>query len=128
MGFKNCLADHDVWLKADEDEYGNKYYTYICIYVDDIMIISHNTDKYMNMIKNVFLVKPESIGTPRMYLGMNCKKTNDRNWVIGSSHYLEEFLKLANCIVEYLDMKVNRRGNYFLAFAVKTRIGFFRFL
>ena len=75
------------------------------------MIISHNTDKYMNMIKNVFFVKPESIATPRMYLGMNCKKINDENWVLGSSHYLKEFLKVANRIVENLNMKANQRGN-----------------
>ena len=29
LGYKSCLADPDLWLKAQVDDYGNEYYSYI---------------------------------------------------------------------------------------------------
>ena len=47
MGFQYSYADNDVWMKSDVKPDGTKYYTYILIYVDDILIVSDNPSHYM---------------------------------------------------------------------------------
>ena len=59
--FQMCLADNDIWYRADVKKDGAKYYTYICIYVDDILICSQDTNNYMAEIGSNFFLKPESI-------------------------------------------------------------------
>ena len=79
LKFDNFMADHDVWLKPDVDKEGKKYYSYICIYVDDVLIASKEPHTYMDLVKDQFSVKPESIESPKMYLGMNCKLNPEGN-------------------------------------------------
>ena len=43
LGYKSCLADPDLWYKAQVRD-GCEYYSYILCYVDDIMVIHENTD------------------------------------------------------------------------------------
>ena len=112
LNFDNCMADHDLWLHADVDTNQRKYYSYICIYVDDVLIVSHHPQKYMDQIKTRFLVKPESIESPKRYLGMDCKQSADGVWLLGSSHYLQEFLKIASKLFESIGMKLSGRGHH----------------
>ena len=58
MGFQLCLADNNIWFHADTNNDGTKYYSCICIYVDDILICSQNTHEYMTQISLKFLLKP----------------------------------------------------------------------
>ncbi|KAL7568472.1 hypothetical protein ACA910_012183 [Epithemia clementina (nom. ined.)] len=37
MGFKSCLADPDVWLRANTKPDGFQYYKYVLVYIDDIL-------------------------------------------------------------------------------------------
>ena len=46
------------------------YYTYILIYVDDILIFSDNPSHYMKQIQAAYDVTENSIGLPRLYLGL----------------------------------------------------------
>ena len=46
MNFKSSLVDNDVWLKTDISLDSSSYYTYILVYTDDILIVSHNPTKY----------------------------------------------------------------------------------
>ena len=112
LGFDNCLADHDLWYRADIDSNQKEYYSYICIYVDDVMITSHDPHRYMNQIRSRFLIKPDSIETPRRYLGMDCKRTESGIWLLGSSHYLQEFLKVAIKLLSDIDVKIPSRANH----------------
>ena len=55
LGFKPCLADPDLWMKACEKEDGAEYWAYVLLYVDDVMVIHHDAlsvlaklDKYFN--------------------------------------------------------------------------------
>ena len=113
LKFNNCLADHDLWFYPDINPTDNaKYYSYICIYVDDIMIVSHCPQKYMDMIKSHFLVKPDSIKTPDLYLGMSCKRTSDGIWLLSPNKYTRDFLKIAEKIVNDLGMKIPLKGNH----------------
>ena len=38
LGYTPCLANPDIWLKAQITD-GIEYYSYILCYVDDIMVI-----------------------------------------------------------------------------------------
>ena len=55
-------------------EYGFKYYTYILIYLDDVMVIHHDADSEIISIENYFHLKPSSIGYPKIYLGEKLNK------------------------------------------------------
>jgi Reverse transcriptase (RNA-dependent DNA polymerase) len=71
LGYTPCLADNDVWLKEEVREDGFQYYSYILIYVDDILVIHHDAMKVLKKIDWYFKMKPESMGDCDIYLG--CK-------------------------------------------------------
>ena len=74
MYFKYGLANNDVWMNADVHSDGTEYYTYILIYVDDILIVSDRPEFYMKQLEDNYYVKKESIGPPTLYLGAEIKK------------------------------------------------------
>jgi len=41
LGFKTSYADPDVWMHPNVKGNGFKYYEYILVYVDDLLILSH---------------------------------------------------------------------------------------
>jgi hypothetical protein len=74
MGYKSMLADADVWIKRAVKLNGYEYYEMILVYVDDIMVISHDTAVVMERLSELYRLKPESIGPPNRYLGANLEK------------------------------------------------------
>ena len=127
LGFNQCYADNDVWYKKDTNDNGIEYYSYICIYVDDILIISRRCKEYMSMINEAFMIKPESIKTPDTYLGADVKqkKTQDgtRIWILGSNSYLKEALRVYNGILADNGLKVYGKGlNPFSNVQYKTEL------
>eukprot|EP00957_Ditylum_brightwellii_P202176 15328949-Ditylum_brightwellii.AAC.1 len=42
IGFKSCPADPDVWMSPVIKADGGKYYEFVLIYTDDILVISEN--------------------------------------------------------------------------------------
>ena len=94
MGFKYSYADNDFWMKPCTRPDGTTYYTYILVYVDDILIVSADPKKYMDQLKGEYYVKPESIGSPTLYLGAEIKKVKDRRglpaWSSSSNKYVKE--------------------------------------
>ena len=97
MGFKSSLADPDVWLKAETSTTGFKYYAYILVYVDDILIIDKDPRKYMTMLEEKFPVKPSSIEEPKVYLGANIGKIEypdgSKAWTMSSDSYVKEAIR-----------------------------------
>ena len=51
LGFVFSYADNDVWYKANVKPNGERYYSYILIYVDDILIVSHDPSRYITQLK-----------------------------------------------------------------------------
>ena len=76
MGFKSSLADPDVWMKPEIDQNGFKHYSYVLVYVDNILILDKIPAKYMTMIQEKFPVKKESIEKQKIYLGANIGKVS----------------------------------------------------
>ena len=100
MVFNFNLADNDVWLKKRTRPDGSEYYTYILIYKDDILIVSHDPDIYVKQLQAAYYVKEDSIGPPRQYLGQQIKKVKDHSsrpaWASSCNTYVAE----AICIIE----------------------------
>ena len=73
LGYKPCLADPDLWLKASVKPDGTEYYSYILNYVDDIMVIDHDPMPILEDINRFMLLKPDLVGDPDIYLGAKLK-------------------------------------------------------
>jgi len=39
MGFKSCKIDPDLWMCHGTKDNGTKYWSYVLLYVDDILVI-----------------------------------------------------------------------------------------
>ena len=63
LGYKPCLADPDIWLKAQNQD-DIDYYSYILCYVDDIMVIHHDTRPILDRIEKLMKLKESSVGDP----------------------------------------------------------------
>jgi len=64
MGFKPSIADPDVYLRAFAKPNGFKYYEYILVYVDDVLIISHAPKDHLKVIQATYELNPASVGPP----------------------------------------------------------------
>ena len=64
LKFKSSLADSNLWYKPMITPDGRDYYVYILVYVDDILIIDKNPQRFMDLLKNTYTVKPSSVGEP----------------------------------------------------------------
>jgi hypothetical protein len=94
LGWESCLADQDLWMKAEiRPEDGHKYYAYALLYVDDILVVHHDATSCLKSIDKYFKMKPGSIGDPDFYLGAKLRQTQLPNgvfaWGMSSSKYIQ---------------------------------------
>ena len=75
-------------------DYGFNYYAYVLIYVDDVMVIHHDTDSVLRIIDKYFNLNPSSIGEPDIYLGskLNIMRLENGQWACSKSpeRYVKE--------------------------------------
>jgi hypothetical protein len=98
MGYHSSLADPDVWMKKQTRATGESYYSYILVYVDDLLLIHENPMQDMEIIKSHYPVTPKSIGPPKVYLGANIQRidshtANKQCWGASSEQYVKEAVK-----------------------------------
>jgi len=98
LGYKPCLADADLWFKpVVRPDDGFKCYSYILIYVDDILAIHHDATKALCDIDKFFPMKKGSIGDPDIYLGAKLRQVQLNNgvyaWGMSSSKYVQEAVR-----------------------------------
>ncbi len=74
MGFEPTDADPDVYRKTNAKENGFKYYEYILVYVDYVLIISHSPTTHLERIQANNELNPSSIGPPTRYLGADVRR------------------------------------------------------
>ena len=70
MEYMSCPADPELWMKpmvrlSD----GAEYYTYILLYIDDILCIHHNAESVPTKVDKYFKLKPDSVGELDIYFG-----------------------------------------------------------
>ena len=98
LGWSSCLADQDLWMKAEVRPDDNfKYYAYALLYVDDILVIHHNAEQCLKQLDTYFKMKTDSIGDPDFYLGAKIRPlvlpNGVRAWGMSSSKYIQSAVR-----------------------------------
>jgi len=89
MGFVPTRYDRDVWMRLRESDDG---YDYICTHVDDFKIVAHDPQRWVNIIKETFLLK--DAGPPTYYLGNDYRYDESIGaWILGANTYVKECLR-----------------------------------
>ena len=113
LGYKSTIADPDVYRKPMLKLDGTKYYSYLVVYVDDVLCISENPKRIMDQIHEGFRLK-DGIAPPKIYLGTDVREmdidpshatTNEKCWSLGSENYMKEAIKVASRHMEKHDIK-----------------------
>jgi len=105
LGWESCLADQDLWMKAEiRPSDGHKYYAYGLLYVDDILVVHHDSMLCLRKIDKYFKMKEGSIGDPDFYLGAKLRLTRLPNgvfaWGMSSSKYIQAAVRNVKDYVE----------------------------
>ena len=98
LGFTSCKADPDVWFRISVREDGTRYYQYVLLYTDDILVVMENPEKFLREeFGNLFSLKQKSIGPPSQYLGNKVNlvtlENGQRCWSFSSSQYVKNAIK-----------------------------------
>lgn len=115
LGYVPCKADPDLWMKPmtrPSDDF--QYYAYVLIYVDDILVISHEALQDLSKIDYYFKMKKGSIGDPDIYLGSRLKVVRLPNgvdaWMMSPTKYVAEAVKnVEHYLRENYDAKLPKR-------------------
>ena len=120
LGFTPCLADTDVWMRPavdttrlDSSEHaevkdttdspkGERYWEYVLIHVDDLLVASRRATEIMESISQIYKLKENQAtkkcyGPPEMYLGTRIHKWRDKDadpddpycWPMSGDHYVK---------------------------------------
>jgi hypothetical protein len=94
VDFKPSLANPAVWMQLSTKDCGFKYYKYILVYVDDLLVISHALKPIMEMITKAYHLKDEST-KPKNYQGSTIRKWSLPNeirtiWSMNRTQYIKE--------------------------------------
>ena len=64
----------------------------------------------MNELGVAFMLKPDSVGKPSVYLGADFRKKDtfdgSKIWIIGANSYLKEALQIYNAIMKKTGIKI----------------------
>ena len=97
MGFTSSLADPNMWYKPMTREDGTKYYSYLLIYVDDVISIDVDPKLNIEELGTIFKIKPGSSGPPKIYLGANIQKVPSRSggecWGMSCEQYVVDAVR-----------------------------------
>jgi hypothetical protein len=83
LGYTSCLADPDVWYRAARKDDSFQYYEYVLVYVDDLLVLSHQGEKTMKALEDFYRLK-DGFAWPTKYLGAEVKRWNFPNDVTKS--------------------------------------------
>ncbi len=97
MNFTPSLADPDVWIRPSSKPSREEYYEYILVYVDDILIFSHDPNQAMTAIRLTYRLKEEPT-PPKTYLGATIKEwripgDTQYVWSMNSQRYIKEVIR-----------------------------------
>ena len=98
-GYCSCNAHPDLWMMANyRPENKLEYYSYILCHVEDILFIHHDQDDILNKLNGHVPLKPGSVGSLDMYLGMKLKSMQLHNgiwaWSKSPSKYVKDAVRI----------------------------------
>ena len=100
LGYKQCQADPNVWLKVGVKPCGFKYYQLILVYVDDILHISHDPSIVIDALKRLYELK--DVGPTKKYLGANVEQVQSEDGRVFWSMTCVDYCKSAIQNVEQM--------------------------
>jgi hypothetical protein len=93
LQFEPTIADPDVYRKRSRKPSGMEYWELLLVYVDDILIISHEPNTHLDKLQHFTM---SAAGKPDRYLGANIRKvtipgddTGLEYWSISSHVYVK---------------------------------------
>ena len=94
---------------------GRAYYIYVLVFTDDLLVVAENPGKTLSLIDQHFLLKPDSIGVPKRYLGANVGKykfpgDDKEYWYMGSEHYVKEACRNVERFLEKHDRQLKSKA------------------
>ena len=115
LGFTSCKADPDIWMREGKKDDGSAYWEYVLLYVDDALCISNNAENVLrNEIGKYFVMKPGSIGPPKIYLGNKVSKVTLDNgvdaWSFSSSQYVQNAVANVETYLRKLGKSLPRKA------------------
>jgi hypothetical protein len=115
LGFKSSKADPDVWMRKAKKSGGFVYWEYILCYVDDVLVIGHQSQATIESISQHVTFKKGSIQPPANYLGANIAKCtlldgndtfpNKQVWTMSAQDYIKQ-------AVEEVERELKLNGSY----------------
>jgi hypothetical protein len=96
IGYAPTRADPDVYLRRAIRPGVGQYYEMVLCYVDDIMVISHDTPATTDQLKQVFKLKDDKVEPPEMYLGARLQKkvmNGTDCWTMTSDDYVKTAIR-----------------------------------
>ena len=74
LHFEPCQAEPDLWMRPASKPDGFTYWEYVLIYVDDLLVVSHQANEIMENISALYRLKEDPktgkcFGKPDHYLG-----------------------------------------------------------
>ena len=92
FNFENTVADPDVLCHCAKHPNGTKYYKLLLVYIDDILLISHDPKLTLEALGTVYTLKDGSLAKPDIYLGAQLyehKLPDGRKaWTMASDKYV----------------------------------------
>lgn len=113
LNYKDTIADPDVYRRAELKPNGDKYYSYLIVYVDDILCIHHDPKSIMSIIGDTFRLKGGIVENPEMYLGTDLRrwKYTDSDgcekscWALGANSYVKEAIRICEAQMKQHNLK-----------------------
>jgi len=110
MGYVSTRADPDVYRRKSYKPDGTPYYELVLTYVDDILVVSADPWKTMDILKKVYVLKEEA-RRPDRYLGANIARVQMKNGDIAWSMSADDYVKSSLDIVKEMLAKDGQRLN-----------------
>jgi hypothetical protein len=73
LGFTSSLASPDVYFRPANKPNGFEYYEYVLVYIDDLLVFSHQPDRIMKALEDFYRLK-DGFDKPKCYLGAEVKQ------------------------------------------------------
>ena len=93
FGFQNTMADPDVWRRHSKRENGTEYYELLLVYVDDILLVSHQPKPTLEELGKIYALKDGSLDKPEIYLGAQLYEhflpDGRKAWAMASDKYVK---------------------------------------
>ena len=115
QGYKSTKADPDVWIRAQVKPNGFLYYEMVLVYVDDIMVLSHDPKSTMDAIAELYRLKEGSVGEPKTYLGANVLRyqlpDGKECWAMSGRDYVKNAIKTVETMLDKEGMKLRSKAD-----------------